>query len=223
MNIDIHSHIIPFVDDGSSKLEDSFAMLEEEVKQGITKVICTPHYTNHVYDKSKDVIDQNFKLLTDYVKEHNLPLELRLGREIHYTNRVDLIKMLENDEIRTMNGTNIVLLEFSYDHAPSETLSEIIYRFTIHNYKVLLAHVERYKWLKIDDIKILKKTGVLIQVNANALTGIDGLKLGMKAKKCVKLGLVDYIASDVHSFRKNTLAKALAKYGSKVSNNDLGD
>lgn len=223
MNIDIHSHIIPFVDDGSSKLEDSFAMLEEEVRQGITKVICTPHYTRGVYDKPKEKIDENFKLLLDYIKEKNLPLELRLGREIHYTNRVDLIKLIESESIRTLNKTNLVLLEFSYDHAPEDTLNEILYRFSIHGYKVILAHVERYKWLKIDELKIAKKTGALVQVNANALNGKDGLKLALLSRKLVKLGLVDYIASDVHSFRENTLRKALDKYGSLVKNEDIGD
>ena len=223
MNIDIHSHIIPFVDDGSSKLEDSFAMLKDEVEQGITKVICTPHYIVGRYKKTNEEIEENFKLLTDYVKENNLPIELRLGREIHYTNRVDLIKLIESETIRTLNKTNLVLLEFSYDHAPEDTLNEILYRFDIHGYKVVLAHVERYKWMKIDDIKIAKKTGALIQVNANALNGKDGLKLALLSRKLVKLGLVDYIASDVHSFRENTLRKALDKYGDLVSNEDIGD
>lgn len=223
MNIDIHSHIIPFVDDGSSNLEDSFAMLKDEVEQGITKVICTPHYIVGRYNKTNEEIEKNFKLLADYVKENDLPLELRLGREVHYSSRVDVIKMIESGELKTLNNSNLVLLEFSYDKEPHESLSEIIYRFTIHNLKVVIAHIERYKWMSIDDVKLAKKSGALIQVNANALNGKDGLRMALFSRKAVKLGLVDYVASDVHSFRENTLAKAIQKYGNSIPNNDIGE
>lgn len=207
--IDIHTHIIPFVDDGSSSLEDSLRMLQDEVKNGVDEIICTPHFILGTYGEDQELIKKNYKVLRDLVEENHLRLQLHLGMEIAYTEQVDLIRMLQEKMLLTMGESNDVLLEFNYNVPPRKRIDEIIYNFNIHGYRVILAHVERYSWMEIKDIELAKKEGCIIQVNASALTNKDDKQTQKLIKTLFKRHLVDIIASDIHSFRKNTLAEAI--------------
>lgn len=219
--IDMHSHIIPNVDDGSKTLEDSLRMLKDEVEEGVDTIILTPHHTHGVFMTPKDKLLEGKAILDNLIKENNLPLTLYMGNEIHYSDIIDWVPEIKNGNLFTLANSNKVLLEFSYTHKPSESLGDIIYHYSCNGLTVVIAHVERYKWIRIDDIKGAIAEGALIQVNANAVNGLEGLKSKLFTHKLIKLGMVDYIASDVHSFRKNTLGQAMAKWGSKIKNPPL--
>ena len=208
--IDIHTHILPNVDDGSSSLEVSLAMVKHELSIGVNTIICTPHHILHRYDKTVEEIKQSYKLLTEEVKRQNLPVTILLGQEICYTHREDAIKLLQECKLLTLNNTNYVLLEFSFTREP-EDITDIIYNFSIKGYKVIVAHVERYNWITLDKVMSLKSEGAIIQVNSGAIIGAAGWKEKRFSHKLLKKGLVDVIASDVHSFRYSTLDKAYKK------------
>ena len=122
--------------------------------------------------------------------------------------------MLKNGELLTLNNTNYVLLEFSFSKEP-EDLYDIIYNFSVNGYKIIVAHVERYDWITIDKVKGLKEEGAIIQVNSGSIVGLSSKKEKRFSKKLLRLNLVDIIASDIHSFRPSTMAKAMNKIKKK--------
>lgn len=208
--VDIHTHIIPFVDDGSNSLEDSIEMVKHAISIGVSTIYCTPHYIKGLYEKSVDEIKKNFNLLENEVKRLNLPITLYLGQEILYTGEEDVISMLDDKQLLTLNDSKYVLLEFPFTREIDD-LGELIYNFSCHDYKVILAHIERYEWMTLEKALELKREGALIQVNADTLLKLTG-KLEYKfAKKLLKLKLVDFIASDTHSFRPSNLNKISKK------------
>lgn len=208
--IDIHTHIIPFVDDGSKSITDSLAMIKQEIDMGIDTIVCTPHYINRRYMKSVDEIKTNYNNLLKAVEEKGLNVNLLLGQEICYTHRVDIIKMLKNNELLTLNNTNYILLEFSYSSEP-EDIYEVVYNFFANGYKVIIAHVERYDWITLSKVIGLKKEGAIIQINSGSIVGKNSFKEKRFVKKLLKLNLVDIVASDIHSFRPSTMQVALKK------------
>ena len=214
--VDIHTHVIPYVDDGSPNLETSIAMIKHEISIGVDAIICTPHHIYHRYEKSVEEIKSNFRLLKEAVEKENLPIKLYLGQEICYSHHEDIIKMLQEGKLLTLNNTNRVLLEFSFTREPEDIL-DIIYNFSIHGYEVIIAHVERYEWMTLDKVIALKGEGALIQINSNSYLGLTTWKEKRFTKLLLKKGLVNYVASDTHSFRPSTLDKSFKK----IKNPDL--
>ena len=214
--IDIHTHVIPYVDDGSPNLETSLEMIKHEISIGVNEIICTPHHIYHRYEKSVEEIKKNFQLLKEAVEKENLPIKLYLGQEICYSHREDIIAMLDKGELLTLNNTKRVLLEFSFTREPEDIL-DLIYNFSIKGYEVIIAHVERYEWMSFDKVKALRNEGALIQINSNSILGLTGGKEKRFVKKLLKNNLVDFVASDTHSFRPSTLDKSLKK----INNPDL--
>ena len=214
--VDIHTHVIPYVDDGSPNLETSIAMIKHEIAIGVDTIICTPHHIFHRYEKSVEEIKKSFLLLKEAVEKENLPIKLYLGQEICYTHREDILKMLKDGKLLTLNNTNRVLLEFSFTREP-EDLLDIIYNFGVNGYEVIIAHVERYEWISLEKVIALRNEGAKIQINSNSYLGLETFKEKRLTKKLLKLGLVDYVASDTHSFRPSTLDKSFKK----IKNPDL--
>lgn len=202
--IDIHTHIIPFVDDGSSSLQESLEMVKKAVSIGVKTMIATPHHIYKRYEKSVEEITKNFNLLKEEVEKLNLPINLLLGQEIYYTSKENIIEKLNSHELLTINDSKYVLLEFSFTHKP-KNYDDVIYNFKVNGYQVIIAHIERYRWIKEKDVVYFKNEGALIQVNAASLLGKEGFKIKRLAKKLIKHNLVDFIASDTHSFRESKL------------------
>ena len=214
--IDIHTHVIPCVDDGSPNLETSIDMIKHEISIGVKEIICTPHHIYHRYEKTVEEIKEQFNLLQQAVEKENLPIKLYLGQEICYTHREDILGMLQAGQLLTLNNSKRVLLEFSFHREP-EDLMDIIYNFSIKGYEVIVAHVERYEWMTIDKVKDLRNEGALIQINSSSYLGLTSWKEKRMTKKLLKMNLVDFVASDTHSFRPSTLDKSYKK----IKNPDL--
>ena len=214
--IDIHTHVIPNVDDGSPDLETSLAMIRHEIDIGVTEIICTPHHIYHCYEKTVEEIIKQFNLLKEAVEKENLPIKLYLGQEICYSHREDQIKMLKEGKLLTLNNTNRILLEFSFTREP-EDLLDVLYNFSIHGYEVIIAHIERYEWMTYDKALSIRNEGAKIQINSNSYLGLTTWKEKRFVKKLLKKDLVDYVASDTHSFRPSTLDKSFKK----IKNPDL--
>ena len=205
---DIHTHILPYIDDGSSSLEESIEMIRDSINQGIKDIILTPHFDvyqercNHKTNYFEEF--QNFK---KEVEKRNIEVNLYLGNEIYYTPKV--YKYLKEKKIFPLGNTNKVLIEFSFTNE-IKNIEDIIYEFKIEGYEVIIAHVERYNYANYKLIKSWKEKGALIQVNASSF--YETQKQKRLAKKLLKNNLIDYIASDTHSFRKNYIGKFIKDY-----------
>lgn len=205
---DIHTHIIPFIDDGSSSLDDSLKMITDAIEQGVTSLILTPHFDVNGYRCELDTdYYQAFINFKEEVEKRNLPINLYLGNEIYYSKGV--YKLLRNKKIYPLGNSSKVLLEFDFESF-DYNIEDIIYEFSIEGYQIVIAHVERYSYSSYKLIKKWKEAGALIQVNASSFYG--DRKVKKLANKLLKNKIIDYIASDVHSFRKNCIKQFIKDY-----------
>lgn len=216
--IDFHSHILPGVDDGSRSYDETVKLLLEAKEIGFNKIISTSHYAIDCYEtpeyKRKELIYQ-------LNLENRFP-EIILGSEIFLTyNIVDLLKEFNAS---TINGTNYILFELPLrNHFIN--LKDLIYKIKDNNYRLILAHPERYSMIqkKFELLYELKEMGVLLQANYGSILGLYGGTAKRLLKRMLKEDLVDFFGSDVH--RENTIypkiPKAIDKISKYVSDNRL--
>jgi len=191
--IDIHSHIIFNVDDGSESFDETLKMLEEAKSVGVETVFATPHFMDHVLNPDKTM--NNFKMLLD--KACEIGVDVKLGFEVIL--HPLLLKRIEIAEQHTMNETEYILVEFPFNSSfdlSRKVLSQIQKRGLIP----IIAHPERIEVLmkKRRLIRELKESGCLIQVNAGSITGFYGEKARTVVQQIIEDKLADFIASDAH-------------------------
>lgn len=184
---DIHSHLLPNVDDGSSSLDMSRRILAQYVQQKIGDVICTPHQNKEI--KRAEALKESFAAFREAVSD--IPVNLYLGAEIYYYG--DMLRDLQRGELLTMNGTRYVLVEFS-TRQPTE-IADVVHDLKVAGYIPIVAHIERYSYLTWDDYFTIKENGGLIQINSRIFRHRHQKKIG---KFLCKNDLVDFIASDCH-------------------------
>ena len=195
--IDIHSHLIPMVDDGSETEEISLNMAKGLYEQGVTDVICTPHFTNGYKAEYEEITKLAEKLKAD-LKEAGVPLNIYLGREIFVT-KLTKQQLKEYDRKFTLNGSEYVLIEF--DLVNQSEIAETVYEIANKGYIPIVAHIERYEYCTIDEAIEVKEMGGMIQVNADSIAGTSKKLHHKMVKKLFKNGLVDFVASDLHDGR----------------------
>jgi len=202
--IDIHSHVLPLVDDGSKSMEASMTMIKEAVSIGVTDLFCTPHFMKvRNYLSTAQANQKAYDQLTEAIRKAGYSIRLHLANEIYYT--IDTMRQLKAGSILPMGKSNKVLVEFSMSE-PEEDIVEAIHNLKAAGYVPIIAHPERYPYIeKISDYEIMKKMGALIQINAASVIGKYGVPTQKLCLKLIKIGLVDFIASDVHEFRVNYL------------------
>ena len=192
--IDWHSHILPRVDDGSKSVEESVQMLKLLSEQGIETVIATPHFyadDNSVEeflfkrDKSIEVLNRSLF--------YEAP-QILLGAEICY---YPGISNLEGLNWLCIEGTDLLLIEMPMSKWTTPTINEIVELADSGEYTVVLAHIERYlKYVDVELINKLRKSGILIQINASF---INNPSTRRKALKLLQKGTVQVLGSDCHN------------------------
>ena len=196
--IDIHSHILPHLDDGASDMETALAMLRIAAAEGISDIIVTPHYRSGRFRGDRRQTDKVLADVRAAMKEEGIPINLYPGCEIYY--RSELEEKLESGVLSTMNDTEYVLVEFSPMEDISYIRSAVDELFSI-GYTPILAHVERIQCIakKIEYARQLKKIGCELQVNASSIMGATGFWDKRFVHKLLKEELVDYIGTDAHN------------------------
>lgn len=196
--IDIHTHVLPRIDDGPRDWETSLGMLADSVKLDVKKVIATPHYYPWRRNVSPEEVREKCRQAKEKLQEeYGLEIEVYAGHEIYYS--VDTLQKLKSGEMLTLADSNYVLLEFS-DEEPFTVIYRAVREFTEHGYTPILAHVERYKNLyKESNLVAVKENGALLQVNVESLK--DGIwdKKSQWVKKQLKKETIDFLASDMHN------------------------
>lgn len=201
--IDIHSHIIPGVDDGARNMEVSMQMLRAAAGDGIVEIILTPHNKpgHHPMDFTK--LASKVEGLQKRLLSENLDIKLYIGNEIYY--RSELIWEIENGQAAALAGTHYVLVEFNpldeYDY-----IRNGIYTLLMNGYRPILAHAERYRNIRaqkagLDD---LKEMGCYIQVNSGSIMGRFGFDARRYTRKLLKQRQIHFIATDAHDMEKRT-------------------
>jgi protein-tyrosine phosphatase len=195
--IDIHTHIIFNVDDGSDSLTTSIKMIEKEIMDGTTDIVLTPHFNKRDKSFNKLMIIEHYNQLIREVKVRNLKVNLYLGYEVYFKDG-----MVNEISDYTINKSKYILVEFSTVNTTD--IEELAYELVSNGYIPILAHVERYQYLSLDDYINIRNTGALFQVNAATVIGKHGFRFKRLFKKLLALGLVDFIASDMHNLNERT-------------------
>ena len=197
LEVDLHNHVLPGIDDGSPTLDESRKMLELWQELGIRKVITTPHVINALYPNTKEQILGQTYALQDHIKEWGLDLILEATAE--YQIDFEFRHLLENDEVIPFGPQNYLLLEFPFQK-PSYSVEEVIYEVQLKGYEPVIAHPERYYYYHQDfgKYEAFRDKGILLQLNLNSLTGLYGGAPKKIAEKLVDAGLIDFAGSDAH-------------------------
>lgn len=199
--IDIHTHVLPTIDDGPTTMTESLEMCRIAVNDGIKKIIATPHVQNGMYDLDANKVLEKIYLLNQLVKQEGLDLVIFPGAEVHLNDRLLDAEILKESSILTINGgRKYILLEFPFQWVPSGT-EHVIFKLRSMGFTPILPHLERNFKIQRDPymVRHFAEMGAILQVTAQSITGdFDAAPL-----KCVlwmlKNNLVHVIASDAHS------------------------
>jgi len=196
LKTDMHSHLIPGIDDGSKSLEDSLAMLKRFSEFGYKKVITTPHVMSDFYKNTPKTILGGLEKVRQGIKETGIEIEIEAAAE--YFLDLHFEELIEQQNLLTF-GDNHVLFELSFSVEPPR-IKEVIFNMQTKNYKPIMAHVERYPYYfnKFDLIQGYKDRGCLNQLNINSLSGQYGPAVKKMAEDMIDRDLVDVIGSDCH-------------------------
>jgi protein-tyrosine phosphatase len=195
--IDIHSHILPGIDDGAKDFSTSMKMLRTAFKDGAEQIIATPHNKPGRHNAGAERMASLIAELEKQLKDEGIPLKLYPGNEFYY--RAGLTEEIMEGKGLTMAGTSFVLTEFSpmddYDY-----IRNGIYSLVAFGYRPILAHVERYSKIngRTDRVEDLTEMGCYIQVNAGSVMGDLGFGTKLFTRKLLREGLLHFIASDAH-------------------------
>jgi len=199
---DIHSHILPHVDDGAKNMDMALKMIQMEYDDGVRSIILTPHFRREMFETPQEKIEQQFKILKAKAEEKiGMDLQLYLGCEFHAN--MSMVDTLLNKERPTMAGSGYVLTEFS-GATDLAFARERVYELVTHGFIPIIAHVERYPNLRKDmgSLETLREIGAYLQVNAESILGEEGFAIKRFCKKLMKNNMLDFVGTDCHRTNK---------------------
>jgi protein-tyrosine phosphatase len=202
--IDIHSHILPAIDDGSPNLETSIKMAEIAVSEGITEMIATPHFIEKDKETDKTTILEKVEELNGELKERSIDLTILPGQEIFITPGVP--DLYDEGKLLTLcDGNKYMLVELPLMSIPLYAL-DVIHSLKLRGLNVILAHPERNIEIARDPGRLREfiKIGALVQVNSLSLLGILGRNAKHTAEKIINSGMAHFIATDCHTARSRS-------------------
>jgi len=194
--IDLHTHLLPRIDDGSSSLELTLELLKKAEEVGVTDLMFTSHYARfRHFMPTRKMTRTLFEEVSSAVKEEGININLYLGSEIDYDD--SLFEWLDGEIVRTL-GSKYVLLDFGFK---KYEVDDVIYELVVRGYKPIIAHPERYRYVSgVDELKKWRKTGALLQVNASSMFRNHHTK--KQFKLMLKHELIDFVCSDVHRHKE---------------------
>lgn len=197
---DIHSHLIPGIDDGSSSIEDSLTMIKGLHELGFRKVVTTPHIMSDYFRNTPEIILEGLENVREAVKREGISMELHAAAE-YYVDEAFVQMVNRHDKLLTISG-KYVLIEVSYINPP-DNLYNVVFELALQGYVPLLAHPERYPfWYgKYDVYERLRDMGTLFQLNTNSLVGYYGPAAKHCAESLIDRQMIDFIGSDMHGVR----------------------
>jgi len=196
--VDLHSHILPGVDDGAETLDVSLAMIKYASEIGVTHIVATPHFSD-LFPTSRDKTKAAYELLKRAVLSAGINVEIICGWEVSYTD-VHIKNICEGDDFSIQGSKNYTLIELPNGINKSAVI-EGFFSLMVGGTKIILAHPERSSLVQqnIDLVKELRLRGVMIQIDAESIIGVHGHKAKKIAFELLKCDEVDSISSDAHN------------------------
>ena len=199
MKIDIHSHILPGIDDGARTLEESVQLVSKMAGWGFERITCTPHITKK-FRNTQESIKEKFDMLSNAVSRKGLNIELRMSAE-YRLNPETWPEILSQGQLMPIED-QYILMEFPIN-APTE-MGDLIpmeeFRKVLSlGLTPVLPHPERYFYLDHDDLLRYVDAGVKIQSNYGSLAGVYGSEVRDRTQSLIDEGIVSFLASDMHN------------------------
>ncbi|MCP4254568.1 MAG: capsular biosynthesis protein [Candidatus Scalindua sp.] len=199
--IDIHTHILPSIDDGPETIEESIELCKVAANDGIKKIVATPHSNNGVYEPTSAEIMNAVDALNTQLVVQQIDIDIFPGAEIHISE--GLVESVKNGDVLTINnGGKFILLEFPFAFIPPGT-DKFVFNLKVNGIIPIIAHAERISAFqrKPELVDQLVNIGARVQINANCLTKRGNRGERKCAEWLLKKRLVHFIASDTHSLR----------------------
>lgn len=197
--VDIHSHLLPGIDDGAKDEADSLSLVNTLKGYGFSQFVTTPHVLTGVWNNTRDGIKATEEKHKEYLKLQGVHEPFKAAAE--YLIDDVFLKRIANEPLLTIKD-NYVLVEMSYLAAPMQ-LYEAIYQMQLEGYQPIMAHPERYLFyhFKQEEYTKLKKAGCKFQINLLSVTGYYGKGVSDIAQKLLDEGMIDFAGSDTHHER----------------------
>jgi protein-tyrosine phosphatase len=206
--VDMHSHVLPGIDDGAQNVEESIFLVKKMMEVGIKKIIATPHIMADFYRNTPETINGALTLLKAELHLQGLDIEVQAAAEHYFDETFE--NRVEEDRLMLM-GDKYALFEYPFISAPPNAF-RVIRRMVDLGYKPILAHPERYQYMPINEMADLRAWGCNIQLNTISLTGYYGKEIKKKAEEMVDADVVDFISSDMHHPRHASALKSALNY-----------
>ncbi|MCU0451238.1 MAG: capsular biosynthesis protein [Bernardetiaceae bacterium] len=198
--VDMHSHLLPGIDDGAQTLEQSLGLVRQMIAEGYQKLVMTPHVMGDFYQNTPEVILGKLAELRAAVASQGLDVELAAAAE-YYLDESFMARLARQEKLLTF-GDRFLLFETSFLNA-SPFIDQVVFQLQSQGYRPVLAHPERYVYLYENPKKLyeLHERGVHLQVNLNSLTGYYSKPAKTLAEKLIKDKVIDFLGSDCHGER----------------------
>ncbi len=203
LRTDIHSHLIPGVDDGSPDIETTILIIKELQNLGYKKIITSPHVMSDFYKNSSEIILKGLDDVRTELKNQNINIEIDAVAEYYID--YDFEQKIGKEKFLTF-GDNYILVELSFIEA-SKNFFEIIFKLQLEGYKVVLAHPERYNYFDMKDYINLVDRGVFLQVNLLSLIGYYSPIIKRKTEDLIAANMISFLGSDCHNIKHAELYK----------------
>ncbi|MBB6283135.1 tyrosine-protein phosphatase [Geobacillus subterraneus] len=196
--IDIHTHILPGIDDGAATTEDAIAMAMAAANEGITTIIATPHHQNGSYDNPKPSVLSLAAELNEELKRRGIALTVLPGQEVRIHG--DLLEGLARGEVMALADTPYILIEFPPDHVPKYA-EQLLFDVQLKGLMPVIAHPERNAEIieYPERLYQLVKRGAFAQLTASSVTGHFGKNIKTFSLQLIEANLAHFIASDAHN------------------------
>jgi protein-tyrosine phosphatase len=219
LGIDVHSHLLPGIDDGVRTLEQAEEIILMFIRLGYRKIVTTPHVMSDTYRNSSETILAKLEELKNHLKSQNITIELEAAAEYYLDE--DLMSKVEKNEPLLTFGDNYLLFETNFLTEPMN-MREFIFTAATRGYKPVLAHPERYQYLQ-NDFKLMQEfldRGVLFQSNISSFTGYYSKPVQMMVNKMTERQWIHFLGSDCHHMQHIQLVSAAStmKYFRKALN-----
>ncbi len=197
---DIHSHLLPAIDDGAKTYEESIALIKRFVALGYKKIITTPHIMSDYYRNTPEIIHSKLQKLRNKIKEQHIDIEIDAAAEYYmdewFINQVNTQKPL------LTFGDRFLLVETSFMSKPY-LFFDTLFKLQAQGYKPILAHPERYTYLQNDFelVESIHQKKILLQINLNSLDGYYGKTAQKLAEKLIDRAMIQFAGSDCHGNR----------------------